>query len=77
MGCIIYDILKGGVGIKIAEIRKEKGLSQEQLSEMSGVSRVTIARLETGCSSPKLPTLKAIADALGVSIDDLIDREAG
>ena len=64
-------------GIKLARIRKEKGLSQEKLSEVSGVSRVTIARFETGVSSPKLQTLKRLADALKVPIDELIDREAG
>ena len=68
---------KGVTGIKLARIRKEKGLSQEKLSEVSGVSRVTIARFETGVSSPKLQTLKRLADALKVPIDELIDREAG
>ena len=64
---------KGGEHIKLAEVRKDKGFTQEQLSEASGVSRVTIARFETGKAQPKLPTLKKLSEALGVPIDDLVD----
>ena len=59
--------------IKIAEIRKSKGLSQERLAALSGVHRVTIARLETGKTVPKLPTLKRLAVALGVTLDELTE----
>ncbi len=52
-------------------------MTQEQLSVASGVHRVTIARIETGEASPMAETLKRIADALGVSMDELIDKEAG
>lgn len=62
---------------KLAEIRRQKGYSQEALSAMSGVHRVTIARFEAGKAIPKLTTLKRLSDTLGVPIDELIDREAG
>ena len=52
-------------------------MTQEQLAAVSGVHRVTIARIETGASSPSVDTLKQLADALGVLVDDLIDKEAG
>ena len=65
--------LKGGVRIKIAEIRKAQGISQERLAALSGVHRVTIARLETGKTVPKLPTLKRLAVALGVTLDELTE----
>jgi transcriptional regulator with XRE-family HTH domain len=74
---IISDILKGGECIKLAEIRKAHGLSQYALSELSGVSRVTIARIESGTYNPTLQTLEALAAALGVSVGELIDRKAG
>ena len=61
--------------IKLAEIRKERGLSQERLSELSGVARVTIARIESGRSSPNLETMKRLADVLNVPIDVLIGRK--
>lgn len=56
---------------RLAEVRREKGMTQEQLAAASGVHRVTIARFETGKVSPKLKTLKRLADALRVPIDAL------
>lgn len=60
----------------MAEVRQAKGLTQEQLSELSGVHRVTIARFETGTASPNLKTIERLAEALGVQVDDLIDKKA-
>ena len=62
---------------RLAQVRHEKGMTQEQLAAATGVNRVTIARIETGEVSPKAETLMRLADALGVLIDDLIDRGAG
>ena len=62
---------------KLAEVRRQKGYSQEALSAMSGVHRMTIARFESGKAIPKLSTLKKLSETLGVPIDELIDREAG
>ena len=62
---------------KLAEIRKDKGISQAQLAKLSGVHRVTIARFETGRISPTLATLERLASALGVSISKLVDTKAG
>ncbi len=62
---------------RLAEVRQAKGMTQEQLSAATGVHRVTIARIETGEASPMAKTLKRLADALGVAMDDLMDKEAG
>lgn len=62
---------------RLAEVRQAHGMTQEQLAEATGVHRVTIARIETGDVSPKAETLKRLADALGVLVDDLIEKEAG
>jgi transcriptional regulator with XRE-family HTH domain len=62
---------------RLAEVRQAHGFTQEQLAEATGVHRVTIARIETGEVSPKVETLKRLADALGVLVDDLIEKEAG
>lgn len=62
---------------KLAEVRQAHGMTQEQLAAVTGVHRVTIARIETGDVSPKAETLKRIADALGVLVDDLMTQEAG
>lgn len=58
---------------RLAEARQAKGMTQEQLAAATGVHRVTIARIETGEASPKAETLKRLADALGVRMDDLME----
>ncbi|WP_223230693.1 helix-turn-helix transcriptional regulator [Rhodobacter capsulatus] len=47
------------------------GLTQAALAERSGVKRVTVAEIETGRKQGTIATLRALADALGVSLDDL------
>lgn len=57
---------------KVRELREKAGLSQEELSEKSGVSRTIISGLESGkIKNSTVITLKKIADALGVQIADL------
>lgn len=57
---------------KIKEIREKKRYSQEELAQISGVSRQTISKMESGEEVAVLTsTLAAIADALGVSIRSL------
>jgi transcriptional regulator with XRE-family HTH domain len=55
-------------------LRKSKGISQERLAELSGVSRVTIARIETGKISPNVLTLEKLCCALGVTLNDVCER---
>lgn len=62
---------------KLAAVRKAKGLTQRKLSFLSGVPRVSIARYETGKVSPNARALERLATALGVRMDDLVDRKAG
>jgi len=52
--------------------RDLRGLTQAALAEMAGVNRVTVAELETGRKQGSAQTLKKIADALGVTVGDLI-----
>ena len=61
----------------LAKVRKEKGFTQRKLSAKSGVPRVSIARYETGKVSPTVRVLTRLANALGVQIDELVDRKAG
>ena len=67
---------KGGVTqiSKLAQVRKAQGLSQERLAELSGVHRVSIARIETGEISPNIRTLEKLADALQVAVSELIEK---
>jgi predicted transcriptional regulator len=59
---------------ELIEARKNKGISQKKLEELSGVSQPVIARLETGKTSPQIDTVLKILAPLGktlkvVSID--------
>lgn len=55
--------------------REEKGLTQEKLAEILNVSRVTIARYESGDRWPDCETLLKLADITGCSVDYLLGRE--
>lgn len=63
-------------GEKIRYARKHRGLSQEQLSEKLCVSRLAIAKWETGKGMPDVENLKLLARLLGVSVDSLLDDSA-
>lgn len=61
------------MGYRIKEVREAKNMTQEELSEASGVSRGTISALENGTSrATTTKTLMSIARALGVSVEVLI-----
>ncbi len=60
---------------KIKKLRLEKEWSQLELSKRSGVSQSHIHYLESGNKQPTITTLRKLADALGVSVADLLDEE--
>jgi len=54
-------------------LREAKGLSQEKLARLADVSNNTLIKMESGENqNPTLVTLKKVAKAFGVSVDDLI-----
>lgn len=57
--------------LRIQAIRKEKGMTQEDLSKKIGISRNALSQWETETSLPKTRQLPALASALGVQIGDL------
>lgn len=61
-------------GIVISSLRVGKGLTQEKLSGLSGISRSHLAALEKGEKVVKLDTMWRIADALEISPTELIRR---
>ena len=61
---------------KLQELRKRKGLTQEELADALYVSRTAISKWESGRGMPGLASLKAIADYFSVSVDTLLSGEA-
>ena len=56
---------------RIEEIRKERGIRQEEFAKMMGVSRQTISSLETGRYNPSIFLAYKIAKFFGLSIEDI------
>jgi len=57
----------------LRKLREQKGLTQEKLARLADVSNNTVIKIEVGKNkNPTLDTLKKIAQALDVSVDDLI-----
>lgn len=63
------------LGNKILELRKKKGLSQEQLSERINVTRQTISNWELEETSPNPEQLKLLSKEFNISIDELLDND--
>ena len=63
------------IGKFIAALRKEKGLTQEQLGEALGVTNKTVSRWENGNYMPNVEMLSLLSKEFGVSINELISGE--
>lgn len=60
------------IGKIIADLRKEKDMSQTELATKTGISQVMVGKYERGDASPSIEVAKKIADALEVSLDYLV-----
>ena len=60
---------------KIQELRKQKGLTQEELAEALYVSRTAISKWESGRGYPNIDSLKAISKFFGITIDELLSGD--
>lgn len=58
-------------GIKVAELRKKQGLSQEKLADKCGLHRTYIGFIERGEKSPTLNTVETILNGLNININEL------
>lgn len=67
--------MKNGIGKQMKELRKEMGLTQQQVADKLNLSRVNYTRYETGAVCPDYDTLIEIADFFNVSLDFLFDRK--
>ena len=60
---------------KLQELRKQKGLTQEELADSLYVSRTAVSKWESGRGYPNIDSLKAIAKFFSVTIDELLSGE--
>jgi len=64
---------KQSIASNIKRYRDKKGISQDKLSKLAGVTLHTITKIESGATAdPRIDTIKNIAIALDVKVDDLI-----
>ena len=60
------------IGQRIKDARARIGMSQERLAELAGLSMTHMSHIETGNTKVSLPALVQVANALNVSLDDLV-----
>lgn len=63
------------VGKRLKEIRMQRGLSQQRLGDMIGVTKVSICGYENGTRVPTIDNLVKLADSLNTTIDYLLGRD--
>lgn len=63
------------MGEAMRAARKKAGMTQCKLSKISGVTRNNISEYENDHKSPNICTVEALADSLGISIDEYIGHE--
>lgn len=65
-----------GLGLRLREVRKERGLSVRELARRASVSASLVSQVELGHVTPSVSTLYAIAQVLNLAIDELF-KDAG
>ena len=62
------------MGLRIASLRKQAKLTQEELADRAGLQRTHVGRIEAGKYAVTLETVEAIAQALGMTVDIIDPR---
>lgn len=69
--------MKKSLGTLIAEIRRQKGMTQMELAEKMGVTDKAVSKWERDLSCPDINSLPALAEILGLSLDELMQVKSG
>lgn len=69
----LFEAILDGTLHPLAAWRKTVGLTQAELAARAGVRTASVSDIESGKSDPRLSTLKALAAALKLEVDDIID----
>ena len=62
------------VGLNLQKLRRERGLSQEELADRANIHQTYLSGVERGKRNPTVTVLQRIADARGADIEDLVSR---
>jgi len=65
------------IGATIVNLRREKGVTQEQLARAVGVSKPAVSKWETGTADPSTSNLLALAKLFGVPAEELLHQATG
>lgn len=68
---------KQTMGMMIAALRKEQGMTQLELAEKMGVTDKAVSKWERDLSCPDISTLPKLAEIFGISVDDLMQVKPG
>ena len=58
-------------GERLRKLRKQRGLTQDQLAELAGMNGRHLSRFETGAIEPPVRTVRRLAEALGLALEEL------
>ncbi len=72
---MVAAVSSGRLGGRVKEFRRGRGLTLEELAELSGVSRAMISKLERGEKNPTLVVAAKLAEGLGVTLSQLAGME--
>jgi len=61
------------LAMRLRKLREQRGITQEQLAQRAGLSRVYVALIETKRSDPRLSVVVKLAKALKAKVGDLVD----
>lgn len=75
MSELVEAVSSGRLGARVKDLRRERGLTLDELAGLSGVSRAMISKLERGEKNPTLVIAARLAEGLGVSLSRLAGVE--
>jgi transcriptional regulator with XRE-family HTH domain len=73
-GDLRREDVQRALGRNLRQARERAGLTQEAVAERSGVHPTEVSRIESGKRDPRIATVEALAEAVGVSVSDLLVR---
>lgn len=71
----VVEVNNMDIGSNIKKIRKLHKLTSQQLSEIIGITRSQITKIETGVSQPSVDVLQKIANAFNITVSELIGEK--